>query len=60
MKTVYGHEILTDDDDYIELVACATAMTAGLGPPGLTFVDLFPISKSLKFRNIQQTTVSLT
>ncbi|KAH8114914.1 cytochrome P450 [Phellopilus nigrolimitatus] len=38
----YGHEIISDDDAYVDLVERAMTMTSSLGSVGTTVIDLFP------------------
>ena len=42
VKSTYGHEIMSNDDDYIKLAADAIIGVASLGVFGLNPVDLFP------------------
>lgn len=42
VKSAYGHEILSNDDEYVKLAAVATSTALSLGAPGLNIVDLLP------------------
>ncbi|KAI5119695.1 hypothetical protein M0805_003580 [Coniferiporia weirii] len=42
VKLTYGHDILSDNDEFINLATVATARGTAAGTPGMTPVDLFP------------------
>ncbi|KAJ8699318.1 hypothetical protein PTI98_002444 [Pleurotus ostreatus] len=43
MRIAYGHQILSDDDEYMPLVENVAYAQNNGGPPGGTIVDYFPI-----------------
>ena len=43
VKTTYGHEIMSNSDEYINLASNAANKVASLGVLGLNPVDLLPI-----------------
>ena len=47
VKLAYGHEILTNDDDYIKMAAECLGDVLGTGMTGLTAVDLLPICERI-------------
>lgn len=46
VKSTYGREIASNDDDYVKLAAATMVAMASLGVPGLNAVDLFPFCES--------------
>ena len=42
VKSTYGREITSNNDDYVKLAAATMAAMTSLGVPGLNAVDLFP------------------
>lgn len=42
----YGHQVVSDDDAYVNIVEKANAMTVQSGSPGGTPVDFFPPCES--------------
>ncbi|KAI5119697.1 hypothetical protein M0805_003582 [Coniferiporia weirii] len=42
VKITYGHDILSDDDGYVNLAVACTSRAAAAGIPGMTPVDLLP------------------
>ncbi|KAJ3574043.1 hypothetical protein NP233_g2018 [Leucocoprinus birnbaumii] len=47
MSIAYGHEILSDDDPYVQIAADSGYSLSHCGPAGSTPVDLFPILQHL-------------
>jgi hypothetical protein len=43
MKIAYGHQILSDDDEYIKIADIFASAIAGSGSPGTTPPDVMPI-----------------
>lgn len=43
MRIAYGHQILSDDDEFIQAANDSGYAQNNGGPPGGTMVDLFPI-----------------
>ena len=43
MKIAYGHQIETDDDEYIKLTENVSLAHVDAGDPGTAPVDFFPI-----------------
>lgn len=43
MRVTYGHQILSDDDEYVKLANISLESVSEVGVPGGTPVDLFPI-----------------
>lgn len=43
MRVTYGHQILSDDDEYLELANTIQESATEVGVPGVTLVDLVPI-----------------
>lgn len=46
VKSTYGRDIASNDDDYVKLATNTTVTMASLGIPGLNPVDLFPFRES--------------
>ena len=42
MKSTYGREIHSNEDDYVKLASDSVSSMTSLGVPGLNPVDLFP------------------
>lgn len=42
----YGRQVVTDDDEYVNLVGKATSMTVASGTPGSTLPDFVPFCQS--------------
>ncbi len=42
MRIAYGHQILSDDDPYVDIAKGSGHALSHCGPPGNTPVDLFP------------------
>lgn len=47
MRIAYGHQILSDDDEFMPLVDNVAYAQNNGGPPGGTIVDYFPIRMSI-------------
>ncbi|KAL4247551.1 cytochrome P450 monooxygenase [Abortiporus biennis] len=47
MEIAYGHEIVSDDDPYLQIAKEVNNVVTGAGDPGATPPDLFPILKKL-------------
>lgn len=47
MKITYGHQIESDDDEYIKMTENISDAHAEAGDPGSTPVDIFPIRKAI-------------
>lgn len=45
LHIAYGHEILSEDDPYVQITADSSYAITHCGPPGGTPVDLFPICR---------------
>ncbi len=45
MRVAYGHEIVSDDDPYVEIAKDSGYALTHCGPPGGTPVDMFPIRR---------------
>ena len=46
VKSTYGREITSNDDDYVKLATNSVSAMTYLGVPGLNLVDLFPLCES--------------
>ena len=46
MRIAYGHQIVSDDDEFFRLVEDVAYAQNNGGPPGGTVADYFPICKS--------------
>ncbi len=54
MRVAYGHEILSDDDPYIEIAKNSGHALTHCGPPGNTPIDLFPIRRRFPLPHYHQ------
>lgn len=52
VKSTYGHEITSIEDEYVKLAADAVTSTTALGIPGLNPIDLFPLREYILIRKI--------
>ena len=48
VKSTYGREIVSVDDDYVKLASDSVSSMTALGVPGLNPVDLFPFCEYLR------------
>ena len=46
VKSTYGYDIISSDDEYIKLAIRTAEELTSLGVPGLTVVDMFPLRTS--------------
>ncbi|KAJ8522796.1 hypothetical protein ONZ45_g689 [Pleurotus djamor] len=43
LRVAYGHQVVSDDDDYLRLIKEAVTVTQVCGMPASTFLDYFPV-----------------
>jgi len=42
MRVAYGHRVVSDDDEFVQLADECGYVFSNSGPPGSTLVDFFP------------------